>query len=39
MATKADVANAKFGIFSTYVTTGILVMAAIVTVAVKVWPS
>lgn len=39
MATKEDVANAKFRMFSTYVTIGIMAIAAIVTVAVRLWPS
>ena len=39
MATKEDVANAKFVMFSTYVAMGIMVIAAIVTVAARIWPS
>ena len=39
MATKEDVANAKFVMFSTYVAMGIMVIAAIATVAARLWPS
>ena len=39
MATKEDVANAKFVMFSTYVATGIMAIAAVVTVAARIWPS
>ena len=39
MATKEDVANAKFVMLSTYVATGIMVIAAIVTVVARLWPS